>query len=76
MSKTYASTDDKRAESQPMRHQYRELSAEEKQMVSDLKTKGQELLDLIEKAGASRELAIARTKTEEAVMWAVKGVTA
>ncbi|MGJ3625937.1 Acb2/Tad1 domain-containing protein [Sphingomonas sp. MMS24-JH45] len=31
---------------------------------------------MIGEAGSSRELSIARTKTEEAVMWAVKHVTA
>lgn len=69
------STDDGRVENSPMRHQYRVLSDEEKARMAAIKTKGQELLDLIAECGGSRELSIARTKTEEAVMWAVKYVT-
>ncbi len=40
-----------------------------------IKDKGLELHDLIESIGASRELSLAKTKTEEAVMWAVKHLT-
>lgn len=69
------STNDARVGNSPMRHQYRLLSDEEKAQMADLKTKGEELLALIEACGASRELSLARTKTEEAVMWAVKHVT-
>ncbi|MGH1577720.1 DUF7681 family protein [Planktotalea sp.] len=69
------STDDGRVGNSPKRHQYRVLSDEEKARMAALKTKGQELLDLIAESGGSRELSIARTKTEEAVMWAVKHVT-
>lgn len=59
-----------------MRHNYRVLTAEEKAVMTAFKDKGQELLDLIAAQGGSRELSIARTKTEEAIMWAVKHVTA
>lgn len=59
-----------------MRHNYRVLSDDEKATMVAIKDKGQEFLDLISAAGNSRELSIARTKTEEAVMWAVKHVTA
>lgn len=59
-----------------MRHNYRVLSDEEKAAMVAIKDKGQELLDLINGQGGSRELSIARTKTEEAVMWAVKHITA
>lgn len=69
------STDDACVGNSPMRHQYRVLSDEEKAQMAALKTKGEELLALIEECGSSRELSIARTKTEEAVMWAVKHVT-
>lgn len=69
------STDDGRVGNSPMRHKYRVLTDDEKALMEALKDKGQELLDLIENCGASRELSIARTKTEEAVMWAVKHVT-
>jgi N-methylhydantoinase B/oxoprolinase/acetone carboxylase alpha subunit len=69
------STDDARVGNSPMRYQYRVLSGGEKAQMAALKTKGEELLALIEEFGSSRELSIARTKTEEAVMWAVKHVT-
>lgn len=75
MTETVSSTSDARTVNNAMRHAYRVLSDEEKAQMQALKDKGQELLDLIEKCGGSRELSIARTKTEEAVMWAVKHVT-
>jgi len=69
------STDDNRTTNNVMRHEYRVLSDAEKASMKAIKNKGAELLDLIEGQGASRELSIARTKTEEAVMWAVKALT-
>ncbi|MDX1114770.1 hypothetical protein GOL31_23495 [Sinorhizobium medicae] len=69
------STDDNRTTNNVMRHEYRVLSDAEKASMKSIKDKGAELLDLIEGQGASRELSIARTKTEEAVMWAVKHIT-
>lgn len=69
-------TDDARVENSPMPHSYRVLNEEEKARMTAIKCKGQELLDLIAECGGSRELSLARTKTEEAVMWAVKHVTA
>ena len=44
-------------------------------MMQSIKDKGLELHELIECIGQSRELSIAKTKTEEAVMWAVKHLT-
>lgn len=79
MTETVFSTSDARTvnnSADAMRHNYRVLSDDEKATMKALKDKGQELLDLITAAGTSRELSIARTKTEEAVMWAVKHVTA
>jgi hypothetical protein len=70
------STSDQRTANNAMRHAYRVLSDEEKARMQAIKDKGLELLDLINECGQSRELSIARTKTEEAVMWAVKHVTA
>lgn len=67
---------DQRTVNNAMRHQYRVLSDEEKELMSSIKTRGEELLNLISSCGNSRELSIARTKTEEAVMWAVKHITA
>ncbi|MCJ7993230.1 hypothetical protein J5N58_01285 [Rhizobium cremeum] len=70
------SASDQRTVNNTLRHQYRVLSDEEKARMAAIKDKGQELLDLIAECGGSRELSIAKTKTEEAVMWAVKHVTA
>ena len=69
------STSDARTVNNVMRHQYRVLTDAEKQQMQAIKDKGLELHDLIESIGASRELSVAKTKTEEAVMWAVKHLT-
>ena len=69
------STSDARTVNNVMRHQYRVLSDAEKAQMQAVKDKGLELHDLIESVGASRELSLAKTKTEEAVMWAVKHIT-
>lgn len=70
------STSDDRTANNAVRHQYRTLSDDEKATMLAIKDKGAEFLELIGRCGNSRELSIARTKTEEAVMWAVKHVTA
>jgi hypothetical protein len=59
-----------------MRHAYRVLSDEEKALMVEIKDLGAALHDKIVAIGNSRELSIAKTKVEEAVMWAVKHVTA
>lgn len=69
------STGDNRVVNNVMRHAYRVLTDTEKQTMQAIKDKGLELHDLIESIGQSRELSIAKTKTEEAVMWAVKHLT-
>lgn len=58
-----------------MRQQYRPLSTDEVNEVTDIKRMGQDLHDYLGRLGASRELSLAQTKIEEAVMWAVKHVT-
>ncbi|WP_336801704.1 Acb2/Tad1 domain-containing protein [Kaistia sp. MMO-174] len=73
---TVGSASDDRTANNAVRHQYRVLSDEEKASMVAIKDKGAELLSLIEALGGSRELSIAKTKTEEAVMWAVKHITA
>lgn len=73
------STSDERVvnnSSNAVRHNYRGLTDTEKAAMTAIKDKGLELLDLINGQGISRELSIAKTKTEEAVMWAVKHITA
>jgi len=69
------SASEDRTANNTMRHQYRVLSDDEKAQMQAIKDKGLELHNLIESIGQSRELSIARTKTEEAVMWAVKHIT-
>lgn len=69
------STSDQRTVNNVMRHAYRVLTDEEKALMQAIKDKGLELHDLIESIGNSRELSLAKTKTEEAVMWAVKHLT-
>jgi len=57
------------------RTEYKVLSDEEKQLVSDIKTKAEELEALIKKTAAGRYASLAITELEAAVMWAVKHVT-
>ena len=73
----YAGTDGRRAvENNILRHEYRILTDEETKRILDLKTLGDEFIQACSAAGVSREISLAKTKIEEAVMWAVKGVTA
>jgi hypothetical protein len=69
------STSDDRA-GNTLRHKYRKLTDAEKAQMDEIKDAGIVLLSIIASLGTSRELSIARTKTEEAVMWAVKHLTA
>ncbi len=68
------STSEARTVNNTMRHQYRVLDELEKAQMQAIKDKGLELHELIESIGQSRELSLAKTKTEEAVMWAVKHI--
>jgi hypothetical protein len=58
-----------------MRHEYRLLTEIEKAQLLDIKDQGRYFYDLCDRLGTSRELSLAKTKIEEAVMWAVKHVT-
>jgi hypothetical protein len=58
-----------------MRHEYRLLSDEEKLQMKNIKDIGLEFVTACNGIGKSRELSLAITKMEEAVMWAVKHVT-
>ncbi len=42
----------------------------------DIKDAGAAFLKLVDGIGPSREMSLAKTKIEEAVMWAVKHITA
>lgn len=70
------STSDGRTVNNVMRHGYRVLSDDEKAQMQKVKDDGLAFWELIDSIGGSRELSIAKTKIEEAVMWAVKHVTA
>lgn len=76
MQTTVESTSDERTVNNTMRHAYRVLSDVEKAQMQSIKDTGLEFHTLCESMGASRELSLAKTKIEEAVMWAVKHVTA
>lgn len=56
------------------RKAYRELSDDEKAQMLAVKEAGEAFIALI--PDSTREFALARTNAEQAVMWAVKGITA
>lgn len=58
-----------------MRSTYRELTDAEKEVAARIKGLGNELHNAFGEAGVSREISLAKTKLEEAVMWAIKHVT-
>ena len=58
------------------RKEYRELTEDEKAHVENVKTAAEELYAHIEAMPDGREKSVAKTKLEESVMWAVKGITA
>jgi len=69
------SASDDRVANNVVRHEYRVLSDAEKQQMKAIKDVGLEFIEMIDAVGGSRELSLAKTKVEEAVMWAVKHVT-
>lgn len=75
MPKTVESTADERVVNNVMRHEYRILNQEEKDQMGNIKDLGLDLHQYLDGMGSSRELSGAKTKIEEAVMWAVKHIT-
>jgi hypothetical protein len=75
MSETVNSASDQRTVNNVMRHEYRVLSESEKKSMQAIKDKGADLHAYLETFSPSREMSIAKTKLEEAIMWAVKHVT-
>ncbi len=69
------SASDARVVNNVMRHEYRVLGEIEKQQMKLVKDMGLQFYELCDTIGSSRELALAKTKMEEAVMWATKHVT-
>lgn len=68
------STSDARTVNNVMRHEYVVLSEAAKADMKKIKDMGLEAWEFIESLGSSRELSTAKTKIEEAVMWAVKHI--
>jgi hypothetical protein len=58
-----------------MRHEYRVLTEDEKAQMKSLKDIGASFVSACDSLGASRELSLAKTNIEQAVMWAVKHLT-
>jgi hypothetical protein len=84
MNEKVSSASDERVvnNSDAVRHNYRVLNDEEKACMVQIKNLGQMFLDKCDEigkatttGGSSRELALAKTNMEQAVMWAVKHVT-
>lgn len=69
------STSDERTVNNVMRHQYKVLGEDEKFQMQRIKDLGLEMHEYISGMGSSRELSLALTKVEEAVMWSVKFIT-
>ena len=69
------STSDERTMNNVMRHEYRVLSEDEKEKMRLIKDSGVDFYRFCDEIGQSRELSLAKTKIEEAVMWAVKHIT-
>lgn len=72
---TVNSTDDERTVNNVVRHNYRVLTDNEKAQMLTLKDIGAAFIAKCEEIGKSRELSLAITNAEQAVMWAVKHVT-
>lgn len=73
---TVDSTSDNRTVNNTMRHTYRVLSDAEKANMQAIKDEGIKFHDLVSGLPSTRETSLAKTKIEEAVMWAVKSITA
>lgn len=72
---TLNSASDERTVNNVMRHEYRVLSEEEKQQMQSIKDIGLSFHEYMDSIGSSREISLAKTKIEEAVMWAIKHIT-
>lgn len=73
--KTFDAGSDKRTVNNVMRHEYRQLTEAEKRDMKTVKDKGLVFVEFLDTIGTSRELSLAKTKMEEAVMWATKHIT-
>lgn len=71
----FDSGDDRRVDDNLMRHRYRVLQPDEKLRMKEVKDLGLQMWLVMDGLGTSRELSLAKTRVEEAVMWAVKHIT-
>lgn len=69
------STSDQRVVNNVVRHEYRVLTNNEKAQMKRLKDIGLAFIEACDEIGQSREMSLAKTNAEQAVMWAVKHVT-
>ena len=85
MAQTVDSTSDNRTANNPVRHQYRVLSEAEKVQMGEVKDMGLAFIEKLHEIGgteperarlASRDLSLAQTHIEDAVMRAVRHITA
>lgn len=78
MVQTFNSTSPERASftNNAVRHQYRELSEDEKQAMVRVKDAGQLLIDEIAALPFTRETELAVQRAQESVFWAVNSITA
>jgi hypothetical protein len=75
MSQQISSESDDRTANNAVRHTYRVLTDAEKADMVELKDLGAAFIRKCQSIGGSRELSLAITNAEQAVMWAVKHVT-
>lgn len=76
MTTTVGSGTDARTVNNTVRHQYRVLTDPEKAAMLAVKDAGLAFLETLDKyCRPGRETALAKTNAEQAVMWAVKGIT-
>lgn len=57
------------------RKKYRPLDETEQRQLDRIKDDAQNMHDFLDTLGGGREVALAKTKLEEMVMWAVKAIT-
>lgn len=69
------SSSDERVVNNAVRHEYRVLTDLEKNHMQEIKDIGLSFIQHCQTIGASREMSLAITRVEEAVMWAVKHIT-
>ena len=68
-------TSNARTVNNAVRHEYRVLTEGEKTAMVRIKDLGAAFLAACDEIGSSREMALAKTNAEQAVMWAVKHIT-